>query len=273
MKITTLVENTTISKEYKSVHGLSQYIETKKHKLLFDLGPGKLFYENAKKMNINLEDIDIVVISHGHSDHGGALKLFLEKNRKAKIYISKYAFEPYYYSTLGIKFYVGLDKTLKDNDRFVFTEDSYVIDDELQLFSNIIEHEGLPSADNRLYHKIGKRYIKDAFEHEQNLLIHENSTYTLFAACSHNGIVNILKKAEKITGTDIQTAIGGFHIYHLSVKEAENLKYLHELALTLKKRPTKFYTCHCTGKKSFDILHKEMGEQMDYTSTGNVIEL
>ena len=38
MIITALVENTTKS-ELKAKHGLSLYIETQKHKMLFDLGP------------------------------------------------------------------------------------------------------------------------------------------------------------------------------------------------------------------------------------------
>lgn len=50
MKIISLVENTTKS-ELKAKHGLSLYIETKKHKILFDLGPDKTLFENAVKRN------------------------------------------------------------------------------------------------------------------------------------------------------------------------------------------------------------------------------
>lgn len=45
MRVIALVENTSISKDYKSKHGLCLYIETKKHKLLFDLGSNSLFWE------------------------------------------------------------------------------------------------------------------------------------------------------------------------------------------------------------------------------------
>lgn len=72
MKLQVLVENTSNSKTYHCVHGLSLYIETDRHKLLFDLGPGKVFFKNALKMNIDLRAVDTVVISHGHKDHGGA---------------------------------------------------------------------------------------------------------------------------------------------------------------------------------------------------------
>lgn len=48
MLIKTLVENTAISKDFVSEHGLSLYIETEKYKILFDVGEGDLFLQNAK---------------------------------------------------------------------------------------------------------------------------------------------------------------------------------------------------------------------------------
>ena len=76
MRITSLVENTTKS-ELKTKHGLSLYIETKSHKILFDLGSDSTLFENAMKRNIDISKVDTVIISHGHFDHGGALKKFL----------------------------------------------------------------------------------------------------------------------------------------------------------------------------------------------------
>jgi Metal-dependent hydrolases of the beta-lactamase superfamily II len=273
MLIKALVENTTVSKNYKCIHGLSLYIETENHKILFDLGPGKLFYDNACKMNINIEDVDTVVISHGHNDHGGALKTFLNHNTKAKVYLSDSAFEAYYYRVFGFNSYTGLDKALKDNNRIIFTGESLVIDDELQLFSKIREQKYLPNADNKLYQKIGRQYHKDTFQHEQSLLIKEQGNYTLFAGCAHCGIVNILEKAEEITKSQIKTVIGGLHLYHLSLKKEESIRYLEGLSEKLKEKNTLFYTCHCTGEKPYEILHKHMGEQIKYLSTGGSIEL
>ncbi len=47
MKIKMLVENTRVHPKYKSKHGLSIFIETQNHKILFDLGPNDLFLDNA----------------------------------------------------------------------------------------------------------------------------------------------------------------------------------------------------------------------------------
>ncbi|AFV12532.1 metallo-beta-lactamase family protein [Thermacetogenium phaeum DSM 12270] len=84
MLIKTLVENTSISKDFGSEHGLSLYIETKKHKILFDVGASELFLQNAKKLNVNIADVDFLVISHGHYDHGGGAKNLFERKQKSR---------------------------------------------------------------------------------------------------------------------------------------------------------------------------------------------
>ena len=54
MKVTALVENETKS-ELKAKHGLSLYIETPKHKILFDVGSDNTLFENAKARGIDEE--------------------------------------------------------------------------------------------------------------------------------------------------------------------------------------------------------------------------
>ena len=86
MIIKALVENTSISEDFASEHGLSLYIETKNHKILFDVGASELFLQNAKKLDVNIADVDFLVISHGHYDHGGGLKTFLKENTKPRYF-------------------------------------------------------------------------------------------------------------------------------------------------------------------------------------------
>ena len=100
MKITALVENKSAC-ELAAVHGLSLYIETEEHKLLFDLGPDQTLLKNAEKRGIDLTKVDTVVISHGHFDHGGALDAFLKMNHTAKIYVQRKAFEKHFSKSLG----------------------------------------------------------------------------------------------------------------------------------------------------------------------------
>jgi len=125
MKIITLAENTSVSEAFRSEHGLSLYIETETHKLLFDVGASSLFAENAEKLGIDLSEVDVLVISHGHYDHGGGLKKFLELNDKAAIYINRKAFENHYSKRDQGEAYIGLDQELFFNNRFVFLDEDF----------------------------------------------------------------------------------------------------------------------------------------------------
>jgi len=66
--------------------GFSCLVEDTK-KILFDTGAdSEILLYNMKKLNINPEGIDIVVLSHNHWDHTGGLDGFLKANKnKAKV--------------------------------------------------------------------------------------------------------------------------------------------------------------------------------------------
>ena len=53
---------------------------------LFDVGASELFLQNAKKFDVSIADVDFLVISHGHYDHGGGLKTFFKENTKAEVF-------------------------------------------------------------------------------------------------------------------------------------------------------------------------------------------
>ena len=95
MKITTLLENGACGAELGSAHGLSLYIETPKHKILFDMGPDEQFLSNAEKLGVDLKAVDLAILSHGHYDHGGGLEAFCKLNDTAKIYLRQGAFGDY----------------------------------------------------------------------------------------------------------------------------------------------------------------------------------
>ena len=74
MSLTVLVDNNTLTDRYFTGEpGLSFLLETAGKKILFDTGYSGLFLANAGKMGIDLLDLDVVVLSHGHLDHTGGL--------------------------------------------------------------------------------------------------------------------------------------------------------------------------------------------------------
>jgi len=274
VKTVVLVENNTESILCGGQHGLSLYFETGDRKILFDTGQDELFYYNAKKLGISIEDVDIMVLSHGHFDHGGGLPCFLERNQKAKVYIHDLSFGEYYSCASSPPRYIGLDQSCKEDTRLVRNTGYLRIDDGLELFSlqADINDSFWPSGNKTLAVRKGDEYVQDPFLHEHSLVITENGKRHLIAGCAHGGIASILDYAENLCGC-IDTVIGGFHLYNSGTKQTESKELISALAKRLSLSRAIFYTGHCTGKMGFVLLREIMGDQVRAISIGDVLEL
>ncbi len=273
MRITALVENTTNREGIIKKHGLSLYIESKRHKILFDAGLDDTFIKNAEMLGIDLSGIDIAVISHGHSDHGGALKLFFGRNEKADVYIHEKAFEKHAISVMGIKLNVGLDERMKGNPRIKLISGITEIDEELTVFSDVRERKYPLEGNKKLYAKMDGKYIRDGFIHEQHLMIRENGKIAVFSGCSHQGIVNIKERADALAGNKVDYMIAGMHLFDPVSKKCEKAELIESVADELLKGNTCFYTCHCTGKEAYNIMGRRMKGRLKYISAGESVVL
>lgn len=273
VKIVVLLENTTQSPNLKCKHGLSLYAETETHKILFDMGPNDLFLKNAEALGVDIAAVDTAVISHGHVDHCGGLKCFLEKNQKAKIYLRPQTVEKHYVKVLGIPFYAGIDRAFLSSDRFVFTDDIHVIDDGITLFSNVAGQFPLPESDGNLFVKRNGKMLPDDFGHEQNLIMTSGDSRILICGCAHAGIVNIVRRAKTVTGNEPTAVVGGLHLYEPVKKRYERNEYIDNVAAVLAKEKTSYYTCHCTGEKAYERMKVRMGTRLIYLHTGTEIRL
>lgn len=273
MKILSLLENTSLSPEYKTKHGLSLYIETLGHKILFDMGPDETFLDNAERLGIDISAVDTAVISHGHSDHGGGLAAFFKANSSAKVYVHEAAFGKYYSKASDSPAYIGLDDTLKDSGRIVLAGPLLEIAEGMVLFSGVTGREYFSGANNTLFKETEGGLMPDDFAHEQNLIIIENGMSVLFAGCAHNGIVNIQRKAEEILGRPVDIVVAGFHLYNPATKKMISEALVQEIACVLQKNNTRYHTCHCTGEDAYKMLKGILGEQISYLSTGGSLDI
>jgi len=264
MKIITLIENLVYKQGLVAEHGLSLYIETENRKILFDTGQSDLFLQNAQKLGISVEEIDSLVLSHGHYDHTGGLYPFLKKNSKAKIYAKKDIFTPKYH---GPNRFIGTlrkEKLLKD--RLIYIETITEIADDVFVMPDIIIHNSLDTHFKGMYRKVGSEFVPDDFEDELFLVIKQNEQINIVTACSHRGITNICTTATEQFKLSVNLIIGGFH-----TKDCTPGQYSHIIDYFRQLQPKRLGVCHCTGIEKYAEITNDLNLEVFYNYTGNVI--
>ena len=259
MKLTVLTENTACREDLTAEHGLSLYIEACGKKILFDSGASAAFAQNAETLGVDLSGVDLMILSHGHYDHGGGIRKFLELNETAPVYLHKNAFAPCV-SAAGA--YIGIDKTLRNCDRLHFVSGKLQLAPGLWLYDCNRRKRYVPVTPYGLGLRRKNTMQPENFLHEQYLLIEEAGKKICISGCSHKGIENIVKWFSP----DI--LVGGFHFMRL-----EDTAVLQEKADTLLKSNAVFYTGHCTGQMQFSVLKERMGDRLFAIPTGTVLEV
>ena len=269
MKIVTLVENSCGSNNScVAEHGLSIYIETKKHKLLLDSGQTDAVVKNAEILGVDLKTVDTIILSHGHYDHSGGILPISSINNTAQIIMQASAAEQHYNGER----YIGIDKAILDLPNISLIDGDLMIDDELYLFSGIGNKRCFPTGNKNLCKLDNNEKVLDDFKHEQCLVITQNGFHYLLSGCAHNGILNILDKYQELFGSLPDYVISGFHMMKRDAEHTEEeRKVIIETAKELSKMNTIFYSGHCTGIPAFELMKEVMQDKLIPLYTGKII--
>jgi 7,8-dihydropterin-6-yl-methyl-4-(beta-D-ribofuranosyl)aminobenzene 5'-phosphate synthase len=280
MKVTTLVENTLADESLQAQHGISLFIEYNGKTILFDTGSSDLFLRNSQKINASISNVDYVIISHAHYDHGGGLKALFSINSKAEVFLSDKADTACYAKPLPMLYkYIGLKKEILDKykERITFVEKTLSPMQGITLLTNSCDTYPRPTGNRKLFVKKGGKYSPDTFEHEL-ITVFENrdGSITILTGCSHNGLLNMISSAEAaFPGKKIKGIIGGFHLMNpITKKLTEKKETVEEIADNIaSKNIDQIYTGHCTGDGAFNILQSKLGDRLKKFQTGAVLEI
>ena len=275
MKIINLIENTEGREGCAAAHGLSFYVETKKHKLLVDLGPSEETLKNAKVLGIDLAAVDTVILSHGHYDHSGGILPFTGINDKALIYMQDTATDAYYADdgeNAPERYrYIGIDPEIAKLPQVRLLQGDTSIDDELELITIKKRSHELPFTNKRLLIRTKEGFKRDDFVHAHFLVIRQEGKTVLMSGCAHNGILSILDAYIEKFGKAPDLVVSGFHLMKKTDYRAEEIKEIEDIARELKNYPTQYVTCHCTGTVAFEVMKNILGEQLEYVHSGEEV--
>lgn len=266
MKIITLIENLVYKQGLIAEHGLSIYIETENQKIIFDTGQSGLFLQNAQKLGIDIEDIDTLILSHGHYDHTGGLYPFLERNNKAKVYAKKDIFTP---KCHGPNRFIGTlrnEKLLKD--RLVFVDTITEIAENVFIMPNITIYNPGDTHFKGMNRKVGNDFLPDEFDDELFLVLKQNDRINIVTACSHRGITNICTTVTELFKLQVGLILGGFHTKNCTPEQYEMIiNYFRQL------KPKSIGVCHCAGIERYAELCHDLDFEVFYNFTGNEVIL
>ena len=267
MRIQVLTDNQKITNELESEHGLCIYLETQICKFLLDTGATDLFLTNASKMEIDLQDVDYVFISHGHADHTGGLSKFLEINNKAKVITSEKSFSQKFYSIRKGKRNISIENDFSQYfERFIFVDDYLEICANIRIFNCKNTEFPMPKANSTLMVGDDIEFKVDDFSHEL-VFTYGQEQLLVYSGCSHKGVINVLNDIKAKTQKQINLLIGGFHLLDDNYETEEEITDIAKY-ITENYPDTYLLTGHCTGSKAYSILKKTLTNRLNYFYTG-----
>ncbi len=258
MKLTVLTENHA-GGPFGAEHGLCYLIDTGEKKFLLDTGHSDLYLRNAEKMGIKLaEEIETIVLSHGHWDHGNGLRFMKDKKLicHKDVFIRRYR------------------KGGDENIGLIMTKDELIQKFDIQLtvlykeiFRNVYFLGEIPrksdfeSQTTPFMLESGK---PDMVMDDSAVAIVSKKGLSVITGCSHAGIVNIVEHAKKITGIkELNLVMGGFHLKKQDQQTLRTVDYFAE------NTPVLLIPSHCTDLPALSLFHEKFNSP--FLRTGDII--
>ena len=253
-KIKILAENYAYKTQFAE-WGFSVFIDFNGTQLLFDTGQsGDCVLKNAKTLNTSLENIDAIILSHGHYDHTGGLNKILKAIGNKKIFAHKEIFTKRSTLENGKKtnsnpFLKYKNFFLSNNYPFVFCDEIVQIKKDLYLIGNVPITNSIEKISDHFIISIDNIKAPDTFNDELHLVLDLPQGLLIITGCAHRGLINIATHIKNTLNKNIFGIMGGTHLYEA------NHDQLNCVVNFIKKENIQFFSpSHCTGMENIFTL-------------------
>ena len=258
-------------------HGLSclikVYADSEEHVMLMDTGfSQKCLFHNIEALEVDVGQVECVFLSHGHLDHFGGLMDFLHQARKGipvilhpEAFLERRLNAP----TSGIRDMPQLEEEAlkqigaslhKVREATTWCSDLILTLGEVERVTDF--EKGFPWAEA----KIHRKWIVDPFYDDQGLAVNiKGKGLVVLGGCSHAGIINTIKYAQKVSGIEkVYAVLGGFHLTGPLFEPIIGAT-IEEMG---KIGPDIVVPMHCTGWNAVNEFSRQMPDQFILNSVG-----
>ena len=260
-------------------HGYSVLLTIRRNgearSVLYDAGLSQdAATHNLDVLGIDLKNVEAMVMSHGHADHHGGLEGMLRRIGRKKL---PFILHPDAWQERRIVFPTGTEihmpppsrKILEDREVQILEErgPTLLLDSSVMVSGQVERatsfEKGFPFQQAS---KSGAWEPDPWIWDDQGIICNvKGRGLVVISSCSHSGVVNVLRNAQRITSVEkVHAFIGGLHLTGGTFE-----KIIPETVEELKKiRPDIIVPGHCTGWKATHQISSILPEAYVQTSVG-----
>jgi len=251
MRLTIIFENHAgWRKGFLGYHGFSALVEHRERKVLVDTGTdGSVLLHNMNALGISPGEIDAIFLTHGHYDHTGGLKAFLQERGRIDVYAHPSIFQRRVALKPKLR-EIGIPFTREELEdlgaRFHLSPKPREFLPDF-ISSGEIERKHWDRAVGYLVEN--GEYVKDPVRDDMALIVDLGKEVAVITGCGHSGILNIAEQAMKLTGKPVGALIGGFHL-----RGAKRVLLDDAIWGLNSLKVGKLHAGHCTGIDEYAYL-------------------
>ncbi|MDD5679490.1 MAG: MBL fold metallo-hydrolase [Kiritimatiellae bacterium] len=253
--IMVLVEDSVSRPTLMAEHGLAFWVDMGAQCILFDTGQSHLIMGNAQILGIELDAVDIVILSHGHYDHcGGLADVLINAGSKVTVCAHPGAFQPKYRRTESAVKDIGVPQSCLEAIRHR-SENIRTFTTPTEIAPGLFLTGEIPRVHPE--EQGGTGFTLDAegcqpdpFLDDQALFMKTPGGTVVVIGCAHAGVINTLDFIRHLTGGQpLHTVLGGMHLH-----SASDERIAWTLASLRRFSIERLYPMHCTGAKAVAAL-------------------